>query len=447
MFHMDLGLSRVGAAIAALGLDRPPYLGAQVVGTNGKGSTSTFLAEAFTAHGMRAGLYTSPHFLSPRERVLVDARFLPDSLWLAAAEAVLRVSLDRSESLRLTYFELLTVMAAWMFREAGCAACVFEAGLGGWHDATTALPGHVTLITPIGMDHAAVIGPELTDIARDKARAMRPDVPAACAAQEDAAMTVITVEAKRIGAPLFPADELRARFGDRWPDRAGMPGAHQMENLRLALGAYELLAEGHGLPVDPQALAKAAANAFIPGRFQMIAGEGGKPAVILDGAHNRPGLECLARALKELGVAPAAVVFACLADKDLDAMAGLVRGLADGPVIVPGVDAPGRSLEPSVIAAKIGGDVLTVPDAAAALEAALEAARAAAGARGGDGAGMGVEAGAAAQGAHAARASGAGGPGRSGRTAGPVLVCGSLYLLADVYALYPRWLERRPSGP
>lgn len=443
MFHMDLALSRVGSAIAALGLDRPPYLCAQVVGTNGKGSTSTFLAEAFTAHGMCAGLYTSPHFLSPRERVLVDGSTLPDALWLDAAEAVLAVSLDRSESLRLTYFELLTVMAAWMFREAGCSACVFEAGLGGWHDATTALPSDVTLITPIGMDHATVIGPELTDIARDKARAMRPGVPAVCAAQEGAAMTVIEVEAKRTGAPLFLADALFARFGNRWPRRTGMPGAHQLENLRLSLAAYEVLAGEHGLPVNPAVMSKAADSAFIPGRFQVIAGDGGKPAFILDGAHNRPGLECLARAVKELGLTPAAVVFACLVDKDLEAMAGLVRGLTGGPVIVPGVDAPGRSLDPDVIAAKIGGDVLSVPDVAAALEAA----RAVAEARGGDGAGMGVEAGAGVQGADAARAPGAADPGRIWRPAGPVLVCGSLYLLADVYALYPQWLERRPSGP
>jgi len=403
MFHMDMGLSRIRRALKALGLEEPPAPSVQVIGTNGKGSTSTFLAQLFTTSGRTTGLYISPHFLSPRERILVDGAPLPEEMWRNAAEAVLSVSEDLSPSRRLTYFELLTVMAAWLFRESSCQAAVFEAGLGGAHDATSALKHHLTAFTPIGMDHAAILGPTLADIARDKARAMRPDVPAVSADQEQKVSGILAETAHDVGAPLFFARDVAAgaeAHGAKWPDAPAMPGPHQADNLRLALAAFHLLAVGHGLREDPRLFACAARLAFIPGRFQIIPADNGFPELILDGAHNGPGLICLARALASLNKNPRAVVFACLKDKDLAGMLPLARALTDGPIIVPGLDVPGRAMDPAALAAQIGGGTLCVPDTAAALEKIR-------------------------------------GLNESG---GPVLICGSLYLLAAVYALRPDWL-------
>ena len=402
MFHMDLRLERVGSALAVLGLDHPDFLSVQVAGTNGKGSTSTFLAAMLTSSGLKTGLYTSPHFVSVRERILVDGEKLPEAAWLDAAEATLRASVDRAPGLRMTYFEMLTVMAAWLFRESGCRACVFEAGLGGAHDATSALGHHLTVLTPIGLDHMAVLGPRIEDIARDKALAMRPGVPAVSADQEPRVGAVLAAVAAELGAPLSFARDVAARAGARaahWPETPGLPGPHQADNLRLALAAFHLLAEGHGLPQAPEALDRAAREAFIPGRFQMVPAGRDLPAFVLDGAHNQPGLECLGRALASLAVRPVAVIFACLGDKDLAAMLPLVRALTDGPVLVPGLDAPGRALDPQDLAARIGGNALPVTDLAAAF----------------------------------ARVRG---------TTGTVLVCGSLYLLAEAYGLRPEWLAR-----
>ena len=428
MFHMDLGLGRMREAISALKLDHPGGLSVQIAGTNGKGSTSTFLAAMLTASGVRTGLYTSPHFLSVRERILVDNGGLPDAAWLEAAEAVLAVSSDRAPGLRLTYFELLTVMAALLFARSGCRACVFEAGLGGAHDATTALPHHLTVFTPIGLDHMTILGPTIEDIARDKAQAMRPGVPAVSADQPPRARVVLEAVSGQVGAPLYFARDLAAEAeagGHAWPDKPGLPGPHQADNLRLALAALHLLAVGRGpgrvrhphpgpnprplppeLPEtveDPEALARAAREAFIPGRFQIIPATGDQPSFVLDGAHNQPGLECLAQALESLRIKPVAAVFACLGDKDLAAMTPLARSLTGGPILVPGLDAPGRALDPAELAARLGGRAVPV----AGVEEAFERVK-----------GM----------------------------RGTVLVCGSLYLLADVYRLRPHWLGRSPSS-
>lgn len=440
MFHMDLGLGRVSAALAALGLDSPPFLSVQVAGTNGKGSTSTFLARILTESGFRTGLYTSPHFVSPRERILVDGRQLPESGWLDAAEAVLRVSADVSGEKRLTYFELITVMAAWLFRESGCRACVFEAGLGGAHDATTALRHDLTVFTPIGLDHVSILGPAIADIARDKAGAMRRGVPAVTGPQEPEAMEVLTRAAISTGAPLYlvrPPDERTpqaaganlppasapsgvleaAQLPDAMeyarlsgigsaalPDAVpAMPGPHQRGNFRLAAASANLLAAAHGLDIEPGAFGRAAQTAFIPGRFQIIPESGGSPAFVLDGAHNQPGLECLKMALDDLSIRPVAMVFASLADKDLDAMLPLARSLTDGPVFVPPVEAPGRAVPPQELARMLGGDARPAPSVAEAMD-------------------------------------------KAGQAGGTVLVCGSLYLLGEVYALRPDWLEAEPAS-
>ncbi len=407
MFHMDLALGRMERALARLGLDAPFCASVQVVGTNAKGSTSTLLAAVLTAQGVRTGLYTSPHFVSPRERVLVDAAPLPDRLWLEAAEAVLAASADVSPGDRLTYFELLTVMAAWMFRAAGCAAVVYEAGLGGAHDATTALRHHLNVFTPISLDHTGVLGDSLELIARDKAGAMRPGVPAVTADQPPAAMAELAARTAAVGAPLALAGDVARAHGAHWPDAPAMGGPHQRDNLRLALAARHVLGTAAGLPApDDAAMTLGARRAFIPGRFQRVPGA---PELILDGAHNPDGMACLARALADAGLAPGAAVFSCMRDKDLEGMLPPLLAAGDFPVFVPALPGVERAFDPAALAARIGPRAVAVPDLGQALEQARDAARA----RG-----------------------------------GPLLVCGSLYLLGEVYARDPRLLaSRAESGP
>jgi Folylpolyglutamate synthase len=149
------------------GLPRFPVL--HVVGTNGKGSTATILAELLQAHGLRVGLSVSPHFITPRERILVNGAMLPEETWARLGAQVFA----QSEGLGLTYFEVLTALSLAAFEDAGVDVAIMEAGLGGRFDATNVLSPALTVFTPIGMDHMNILGDTLEKIAADKAGAMR----------------------------------------------------------------------------------------------------------------------------------------------------------------------------------------------------------------------------------------------------------------------------------
>ncbi|WP_308620188.1 glutamate ligase domain-containing protein [uncultured Desulfovibrio sp.] len=409
MFHMDLGLDRMRRALAALDLERPPFVVAQVLGTNGKGSTAAFLAELCAAHGCRAGLYTSPHFVSPQERIRVNGRPLAGEVWPDLANSVMAAASGDS----LTYFEFLTLLALLAFREARVDVTIMEAGLGGRSDATTAVTADLLCYTPIAMDHAAVLGPTLADIARDKAAAIRGRAPVCMAPQFPAAREALVAAARMQGAVLVPA----APLPEEWLPRLGLAGEHQLRNAGLALAAWQRLAPLLGRRADDaRAQALGLANAFLPGRLQFVPAAAGHPALLLDGAHNPHGMQALLRALfppdrtpcRPLPV-PRAIIFSCLADKDWHSSAAmLAHRFPHTPAFIPGLKNP-RAADPHDAAAfwnaRSPGTAraLTGPHA---LEQALDAV---AGACGADG--------------------------------GVTLMTGSLYLLAEFFALHPRLLE------
>lgn len=419
LFHMDLTLDRMAAFVARHGQPRFPVL--HVVGTNGKGSTATVLAELLRAHGLRVGLCVSPHFITPRERILVDGAMLPEETWAQLGSRVF----EEADGLELTYFEVLTALSVLAFEDAGVDVAVMEAGLGGRYDATNVLNPALTVFTPIGMDHMHVLGDSLELIAMDKAGALRQGGVAVAAPQEAEAWRVLRGTAREVGAELIAAAEVlfysRANgrvqpgpLATRGKKRfvrpmtgmwLSLPGAHQELNARVALAAFHVWATSLRLPIIEDACREAFARAFIPGRMQIIADAPGlPPQLILDGGHNAHGLAALKAALEADGIRPAAVVFGCLRDKPLDKMLPLVREIAgDAPVYAVGIPSCPRACEPGELAELLGPDVLPAADVHAALNLL-------------------------------------------GGAADPVLVCGSLYLLGEFYTKHPRLLER-PERP
>jgi dihydrofolate synthase/folylpolyglutamate synthase len=412
LFHMDLTLDRMAAFVKRIALPCFPVL--HVVGTNGKGSTATILSELLRAHGLRVGLYTSPHFLSVRERILVDGAMLPEEAWARLGHEALRLS----EGLGLTYFELLTAVGVLAFADAGCDVAVMEAGLGGRFDATNVLGPALTVFTPIGLDHMDVLGSTLAKIAADKAGAMRPGGLAISAHQEPEALLVLQAAAREAGAELVGVGEVlsysrakgrvapgtsrhagKALVQPMTGLRLGLSGLHQQENARLALAAFSLWSARMRLPVFEEACREALGRAFIPGRMQRVPRSAALPELILDGGHNAHGLAALKASLDADGLCPAAVVFGCLRDKPLDTMLPLVRSLAHGPVYAVGIPSCPRALEPHELAGLLGDGAVPAADVHAALSALAD-------------------------------------------SAGPVLVCGSLYLLGEFYTRHPGLLER-----
>lgn len=395
LFHMDLTLERMAAFVAGVGLTRPPYAAFHVVGTNGKGSTSAFLDSLLRAHGVSTGLYASPHFTDVRERVKLGGELICEDAFLAAANRIGSLA----DELGLTYFEFLTALALDAFRAASVRAAVLEAGLGGRFDAVSVCERDVLLYTPIGLDHMKVLGPDIASIARDKAGAMRPGLPVLTAPQPPEAMAELKREATRLSCPLTVVEPLSASVA------LGLAGEHQRTNAALALEAFRAAAPRLGIVPCEAAIAKGLASAFLPGRLQRIPPlTPGGPEILLDGAHNAPGLTALGTALTGLGIRPPAVIFSCFADKDPASLAPLVLTLTHGPVFVPRLSVEGRASDPEAVAEALGPRAVVC----ASLGEALERAR--------------------------------------GIGAGPLLICGSLYLLAGFFTKHPRFL-RSPDVP
>lgn len=350
MFHMELGLGRIRRVLAALGLERPPFAVVQVLGTNGKGSTSAFLESLCAAHGCRTGLYTSPHFVSPEERIRVNGTPLPGRLWPPLANAVLAAAGDG----HLTYFEFLTALALLAFRETGVEVAILEAGLGGRNDATTAVTADLLCFTPIAVDHAAVIGPTLAHIARDKAAAIRSGAPVCSAPQYPLAAAELAAAAARYGAEITVA----APLAPQWLPRLGLAGSHQLVNAAVARGAWRHLAPLLDKSADDTAQALGLGRAFLPGRLQRLPRAASHPALLVDGAHNPHGMQALVRALGsgcEAGPRamrpPAAIIFSCLGDKDWRSSAALLRRhFSHAPVFVPALANP-RAADAGEVAA------------------------------------------------------------------------------------------------
>jgi dihydrofolate synthase/folylpolyglutamate synthase len=389
LFHMDLGLGRMEAFWAARGMPGFPVV--HVVGTNGKGSTSAFFCSIARAHGVKAGLFTSPHFLSPRERVQVNRTQLPREEWVTLANEVLATPGGEA----LTYFEFQTCLAMLAFERRGVDLAIMEAGLGGRYDATTVFSPRVTLFTPIDMDHVKILGPTLADIARDKAGAMHPGSLVVTGAQRAEAMVELQDRAQAVGARLMHAVDMADPVDGV---KLGLGGIHQRENARLALAGWRLFMAVAGGRSEAAAERFGLESAFLPGRMHRVAVDG--RTCILDGAHNPHALTALGAALRADGIRPCAVVFACLADKDATAMLPLVRALTDGPILIPGMDNE-RAGDAGQLAVAMG-------EGARACESLGDAV----------------------------------GEAMAGTTEadGPMLVCGSLYLLAEFYRLHPELL-------
>ncbi|WP_018125602.1 bifunctional folylpolyglutamate synthase/dihydrofolate synthase [Desulfovibrio oxyclinae] len=386
LFSMDLSLGRMQRLRDAAGAEGlPPVI--HVVGTNGKGSTSTFIESLARAHGLKTGLFTSPHFVTPRERVRVNGRMLPREDWVRLAGIII----DTPGGDELTYFEFQTALAMEAFRGAKVDVAVMEAGLGGRYDATNVYRPRLTVFTPVGLDHEKVLGGTLEAIAADKAGAMHPGGKAVTASQDSAVIEALQHRATEVGVPLSLCTELAEEPGGG----LGLKGGHQRDNARLALAGWRLFAQQQGMRTDPAAEASGLARAFIPGRFQEGRIEG--KTVFLDGAHNAHALRALAKTLRTECVRPQSIVFGSMADKDLDAMLPLLESMETERIIVTRTDWD-RAADPGELAHALGGRADAAPDIRTALNQALD----------GD---------------------------------GPILVCGSLYLLGDVYSVYPELLN------
>jgi dihydrofolate synthase / folylpolyglutamate synthase len=331
LFGIRLGLDNMRSLLAALEHPERAFPAVLVAGTNGKGSTSTWLASIASHAGYRVGLYTSPHLEAVEERIRIDGRAVDTAELEGALVAVVEAA-QRTIGGAPTYFEALTAVALVLFAQRGVELAVLEVGLGGRLDATNVVDPLLSVITSIGFDHQAHLGATLAAIAREKAGILRTGKLAIVDPVEPEAVAALAQAAAELGAELSWAESAGSFEG---PEEAGvrvlrtareryrlapqLQGEHQRINLRLAVLAAERLAQRGFARIDRAAVERGVAGCRWPGRLEEIRLPEGAGTVLLDAAHNPAGAAALARALGERA-APYGLLFGCFADKEAGAM-------------------------------------------------------------------------------------------------------------------------------
>jgi dihydrofolate synthase/folylpolyglutamate synthase len=396
---MKLGLEAMQALLAKLGQPEQKFCAIHVAGTNGKGSTCAFLASIFRQAGLRTGLYTSPHLMSPVERIRLNGQAIPEA---AFAEVMTQVH-DAVESLleqgrlaaRPTFFEHLTAAAFTYLAARQAEVVVAEVGLGGRLDATNVLHPAAAVITNIGEDHREWLGPTLSHIAREKGRdhqARRAGVPGGHPARGSAPGCWRTLpwrsRLNRSGwlpsRPYIwmPRAALLSALTSAFPAwKAECAGCRCAAGIRRKTRLWrqwfaqaELRRRGVAESDIGRAIVAGLETTHWPGRLQWLETT---PPVLLDGAHNPQGAQALAHFLESIGGRrPRTAIFATMRDKPA---ADLLSALASGVdrLILTEVKnqprtMPRESLEVIALGYWLPSGIIQAPDVAMALARARE---------------------------------------------------------------------------
>jgi dihydrofolate synthase/folylpolyglutamate synthase len=368
LFGMRFGLDRIRRLMTALEHPERRFDSIHVVGTNGKSSTVRMIAAILQQHGLRTGAYLSPHLVSFGERIRIQDRDLPDREFAAAIERAAHAAelVDRSlpGDERVTQFELWTAAAYAELARQHVEVAVIEAGLGGRYDATNVIPSSVQVLTSVGLEHTRWLGPTIADIAAEKLDVVQPGgtLVLGPGLHPDADAVAQAVAAERgatiVRAPADPGVEV------------GALGLFQRINFSVAISA----ARAHLGELDPDAVARAAAEVRVPGRLQLLSE---RPLTLLDGAHNPDGSAALAQSLRSIleqrGQSGLVAVISILDDKDAAGMLAALLPLCEALVLTRTGNP--RALPPPTLqslASQLGGprESEIVPDPRAALERA-----------------------------------------------------------------------------
>ena len=327
-----LGLDRVQIVYDLLFPSGVPYAVITVAGTNGKGSTVSFIDSIYHESKYKVGRSTSPHLLKYNERFAIDGKEVTDELIIKAFELIE----TKREGVTLTYFEFSTLAALIIFAEASVDLAILEVGLGGRLDSVNVVDSDVSIITNIAIDHTDYLGDTREAIGREKAGVMRTAKPCICGDQGPPQS--LLSYAKEINAPL-------TLISKSYKNEIGLEGAHQKLNAAVAVKAIENLR--NKFPVTNNMIIQGVKKAKIKARFEKI--KIGDKIVILDVAHNPAAVKSLVETLSENPVETVAI-FSALVDKNIVDMIELASGSIKHWYLVP-IKAE-RSIEPKALKEK-----------------------------------------------------------------------------------------------
>ncbi len=376
--------------MALMGDPHRKFRSIHVAGTNGKGSTSSFIASMLQAAGYRVGLYTSPHLVSFTERIRINNVLITEAKVVELAGRVRDVARkatgpDGRGSLNPTFFEVTTAMAFTYFADEGVDLVVIEVGMGGRLDSTNVITPLVSVITNIELEHTEFLGTTLTQIAGEKAGIIKQGVPVVTGATQPEVITVIEQEAAAQQAAVYrlsrdfipgPVAAQRGQVFDYRGIRSSfenvrinMLGRYQVDNACLALASIECLRNA-GVIVDEAAVRRGLEQARWEGRLELVAR---KPDIYLDGAHNPASAQKLAATVREMRPAYGRIVLiiGILGDKDYEGIMTALVPLADHVVVTK--PQYSRAMDVRVLASeiqKLHGSVETAETVKEAIAAA-----------------------------------------------------------------------------
>ena len=357
---IDLGLERVERVLKKLGNPQhklPPTI--HIAGTNGKGSTVAYLRAFAEAAGLKAHVYTSPHLVHFRERIVVGSEEISDENLVD----VLSRTREANAGEPLSFFEATTAAAFLAFSESPADICIIEVGLGGRYDATNVMTPACCGITPIDLDHAEFLGRDIAGVAREKAGIMKAHTPVIIGPQTDLVRAVLDAEANKTRADAkFWGSDFRAY---RQHGRLVFEDGGQLLDLPLPalIGDHQVMNSGTAIAIarhmqlPESAIAKGLQKVSWPARMQnlttgaladMVAESGGE--LWLDGGHNPHAARAVASAVAELEARsprPLILVTGILANKDIGGFLNTFEGLASAVI---GVEIPDHaSLAPETL--------------------------------------------------------------------------------------------------
>lgn len=339
-------LNNTNAICTFLGNPQHKFKTIHVAGTNGKGSTSHMLASIFQEAGYTTGLYTSPHLYDFRERIKVNGEMCNKEFVTHFTNKVKGLI----EKIEPSFFEITVGMAFDYFAQQKCDIAIIETGLGGRLDSTNVIQPVLSIITNIGWDHMALLGNTLPKIAAEKAGIIKQDTPIVISEVIAETKKVFEQKANAVNAPIFFAEAFltSTHFQNNWNSslfefnqpqihllddplfqknftiECDLPGKYQSKNLKGVLVATQLLATmGWKLTASKivKALMNVKKNTGLYGRWECIQEN---PKLVLDVAHNEPGMIELLEQLAGIHYQQLHIITGMVKDKDIDAVLNLL---------------------------------------------------------------------------------------------------------------------------
>ena len=299
-FSIKQGLENISFLAKKLGNPHLTYPVIHIAGTNGKGSTSSMLQQILTGHGLRAGLYTSPHLVDFRERITINSEKIDPGYitryWKDIAHVV--------HEMKATFFDTTTALAFKYFQDQKVDVAVIETGLGGRLDSTNIVRPEAVILTPIHRDHTKQLGRRLADIAGEKAEIIKQGTTVFCASQHKHVRETLTRWEARAEKWYDMGDAIQINISEMTTTNVNfdlndkvnhcrindlqiaMSGKHQAENACLAYLAARWYAGHNRIEFSELKLRQALSQAVWPGRFQKVSE---KPEIIFDVSHNYDG--------------------------------------------------------------------------------------------------------------------------------------------------------------